>query len=264
MSNDLDKQSNNNTESGENTQSDSDKSADNKNIINNIFSFFNNKQKPKKEEPPLLSKEGIIDLVKDLVVVVILVILIRNFIAEPRWIPSGSMRPTLLEGDRIFVEKISNYKSDPQRGDIIVFYPPNEKLNPTIWGHFTRLTGLFVTDRAFIKRIIGIPGDKLQVVPGKGAFINNKLLKEDYKLLGTRYFNAANYTGPITVPKGNYFMMGDNRDNSEDSRFWGFLPKDRIIGRACFRFWPIPRIGVLERPEYNYDKNQSLKFNPQK
>ncbi len=244
MSNVLNKQEN--IKSGKNTQNNTDKTVD-KTIINNITSFFKNK----KEEPPLFSKEGLIDLAKDLIIVLVLVVVIRNFIAEPRWIPSGSMRPTLLEDDRIFVEKISNYISIPQRGDIIVFYPPNEKLDPTIWGKFTRLTGLFVNDRAFIKRIIGMPGDKIRVIPGKGVLINNRLLKEDYKFLGTKYFNAADYLGPIVVPKDNYFMMGDNRDNSEDSRFWGFLPKERIVGRACFRFWPIQRVGVLERPEYN-------------
>ncbi len=259
MSNGLDKQENKNIEPGGNTQNNTDETANNKSIINNLTSFFKRSQKIKKEEPPLLSKAGLIDLAKDFIIVLVLVVLIRNFIAEPRWIPSASMHPTLLEGDRIFVEKISNYRGTPQRGDIIVFYPPNEKLDPTVWGKFTRLTGLFVKDRAFIKRIIGIPGDKLQVEPGKGVFINNKLLKEDYKLLGTRYFQGSEYLGPLIVPKDNYFMMGDNRDNSEDSRFWGFLPKERIVGRACFRFWPIPRIGALERPEYNHNKDQKNK-----
>lgn len=197
------------------------------------------------------------ETIETVVIVVVLVILIRNFIGEPRWIPSGSMRPTLLEGDRIFIEKVSRLLSEPQRGDIIVFYPPFEELEQDYWSIFTRLSGFFNKDIAYIKRIIGMPGDKITIKTEWDSdvakvYINGTLLNEPYKMdKGVISCKPDMYCGPMTVPEGHYFMMGDNRANSQDSRFWGFLPKDRIVGRAVFKFWPIDRIGPLKRPKYN-------------
>jgi len=200
------------------------------------------------------------EVIETAFIVIILVILIRNFIGEPRWIPSASMRPTLLEGDRIFIEKISNYLSEPKRGDIVVFYPPFEELEQTPWAIFTRLVGFFNKDVAYIKRIVGVPGDKLRITDEGLVYVNGKLLDENY-----RYDNASipcqsgMYCGPMTVPKDSYFMMGDNRGNSQDSRFWGFLPKDRIVGKAVFIFWPLNRIEILKSPEYKNLENTDKK-----
>ena len=191
------------------------------------------------------------EIIETVVVVLVLVILIRNFIGEPRWIPSASMRPTLIEGDRLIIEKISGYTSTPKRGDIIVFYPPFESLNQSPWGKFTRLIGYFSSDIAYIKRIVGLPGDLIQIKNGKGVYINGKLLPESYKIDDSIVeCSDGMFCGPVRVPKDSYFMMGDNRDNSQDSRFWGFLPKDRVVGKAYFRFWPLNRLGLIERPKY--------------
>ncbi len=182
------------------------------------------------------------------VFVLVMVIIIRYFICEIRWIPSGSMKPTLVEGDRIVVERVTHFFKKPQRGDILVFYPPFVKINKTPLGILARRTGIGCNDVAFIKRVIGLPGDKVEVKKypdGKYAvLINDKPLKEDYILSEQDYIPCSEtmYCGPMIVPEGKYFMMGDNRGNSEDSRFWGFLPEYRIVGRAITVFWPVNRI----------------------
>ena len=110
-----------------------------------------------------IHKPAIKETVETVVFVVVMVIIIRFFIGEIRWIPSGSMHPTLLEGDRIFVERYSRFYTTPKRGDIIVFYPPFEKLKNTPWKVFSRLTGFFCKDIAYIKRVVGMPGDKFEL-----------------------------------------------------------------------------------------------------
>jgi signal peptidase I len=185
------------------------------------------------------------------VFVIVMVILIRYFICEIRWIPSGSMRPTLIEGDRIVVERVTHFFAKPKRGDILVFYPPFIKINKTPLGILERRTGIACNDVAFIKRVIGLPGDKIVLKQDKDGrhqvIVNGKALKEHYILSDFESVPCSDtmYCGPMEVPQGKYFMMGDNRGNSEDSRFWGFLPESRIVGRACFIFWPLNRIKVL-------------------
>lgn len=191
------------------------------------------------------------ETIETIVFVVVMVIIIRFFVGEIRWIPSGSMKPTLLEGDRIFVERVSRFFESPKRGDIMVFYPPMVKLSSTPLAVFERLTGFFCKDVAYIKRVIGLPGDKIVIKPdaeGKYAvYVNGKMLEEKYIMDDYDYIpcSEAMYCGPFTVPKDNYFMLGDNRGNSQDSRFWGFLPKERFIGRAVFLFWPFTRFHKL-------------------
>ena len=182
--------------------------------------------------------------------VLIAVIVIRFFVGELRWIPSGSMHPTLIEKDRHFVEKLSKPFRELQRGDVIVFYPPDEPLKKDFFSIISRLTGLMCKDIAFIKRIIGMPGDKFEIKledDGYYVYINDKKLEEPYILSKTDWMPCRDdmYCGPFTVPEDNYFMMGDNRGNSQDSRFWGFLPKNRVIGRAIFVFWPLNRVQKL-------------------
>lgn len=185
------------------------------------------------------------------VFVIVMVILIRFFVGEIRWIPSGSMRPTLIEGDRIFVERVSRFFTSPKRGDIMVFYPPSEQLSKTPEAIFERLTGFVCKDVAYIKRVIGLPGDKILIRPnadGKySVYVNGQKLKETYILDDYDYTPCTEkrLCGPMTVPENKYFMMGDNRGNSEDSRFWGFLPRERFIGRAVFLFWPVNRLKKL-------------------
>lgn len=157
-----------------------------------------------------------------------LALLIRAFVAEPRFIPSDSMVPTLQIGDRVVVEKISSSLGPPKTGDIIVFSPPEA---------LQRLG--FTKDQAFIKRIIGEPGQTVSVHNGH-VYLNNQPLTEPYIAEPPDY-----QWGPQPVPENQYFVMGDNRNNSNDSSRWGFLPKQNIIGRALFRFWPLERIGSV-------------------
>lgn len=196
-------------------------------------------------------KAGIKEAVETAVFVIVMVIIIRFFVGEIRWIPSGSMRPTLVEGDRIFVERFTRFYATPKRGDIMVFYPPMEKLKNNPLAVFERLTGFFCKDVAYIKRVIGMPGDKIVIKPNSdgryAVFVNGKMLSEDYILDDYDYIPCSEkmYCGPMTVPKGKFFMMGDNRGNSQDSRFWGFLPQDRFVGKAVFLFWPFTHMKNL-------------------
>ncbi|MBD2042040.1 signal peptidase I [Microcoleus sp. FACHB-672] len=161
-----------------------------------------------------------------LVIALVLAFSIRTFVAEPRYIPSDSMVPTLLMGDRLVVEKISYHFRPPTTGDIIVFAPP-----------LALQKDGYDKDQAFIKRVIGEPGQILKIQDGQ-VYLNDSPLKEDYIAQPPDY----NW-GPQTVPENEFFVMGDNRNNSNDSHIWGFLPKQNIIGRAWLRFWPFSRLG---------------------
>jgi signal peptidase I len=163
---------------------------------------------------------------KTIVLSVLLALGIRTFVAEARWIPSGSMRPTLIENDRLIVDKVTYRFSQPQRGDVVVFAPTDV------------LKEQKFTD-AFIKRVIGLPGETVQISGGR-VYINNQPLRETY------IEEEPNYQwGPKVVPDGQYLVLGDNRNNSYDSHYWGFVPRDRIIGRAVVRFWPPQRAGGI-------------------
>ncbi len=163
-----------------------------------------------------------------LIIGLILALLIRVFIAEPRYIPSDSMLPTLFTGDRLVVEKVSYHLHSPARGDIIVFEPPRQ----------LQLQG-YQKDQAFIKRVIAKPGELVMVKDGV-VYVNKQPLKEGYILEPPEY-NLL----PVVVPDGGLFVMGDNRNNSNDSHIWGFLPEKNIIGRAVWRFWPLNRLGIV-------------------
>ncbi len=157
-----------------------------------------------------------------------LALMIRTFIAEPRYIPSDSMVPTLHTGDRLVIEKISYRFHPPHLGDIIVFEPPEE----------LQRRG-YPKKQAFIKRIIGEPGETISVANGK-VYLNGKALKENYTAEPANQPFAS-----VQVPPDKFFVMGDNRNDSNDSRYWGFLPRKNIIGRAIIRFWPFDRIGKI-------------------
>lgn len=191
------------------------------------------------------------ETIETIVFVVVMVIIIRFFIGEIRWIPSGSMHPTLVEGDRIVVERFSRFYKTPERGDVMVFYPPFEKLPQTPWRVFSRLTGFFCKDVAYIKRVIGMPGDKFEIKTDNGGkstvYINDEPIVEPY--IKTAYYDkpcsSDMVCGPLVIPEHMYMMMGDNRGNSFDSRWWGLLSEDRFIGRAVVLFWPFNRIKKL-------------------
>ena len=153
---------------------------------------------------------------------------IRTFVAEPRYIPSASMQPTLQVNDRVLVDKLSYRSSPPKRYDIVV-------LNPT-----AALKKLKVKDD-LIKRVIGLPGEQVQVKGGQ-IYINRHPLQEKY------ITEPPNYTwGPQIVPPNSYLVLGDNRNRSFDGHNWGFLPGDLIIGQAIVRFYPFNRINLLAK-----------------
>ncbi len=170
-----------------------------------------------------------------LVLAVVLAALIRWGIAEPRYIPSGSMLPTLQLGDRLVVEKISHYWRGWQRGDLVVFAPP------------PALVSLgYPPDHVLIKRVVALPGETVQVRAGR-VWVNGLPLEEPYVT------EPAAYTwGTEVVPPGHLFVLGDNRNASNDSHVWGFLDQQLILGRAWVRFWPWPvRVygGIFPRDE---------------
>jgi signal peptidase I len=163
-----------------------------------------------------------------LAIALLLALLIRVFVAEPRYIPSDSMVPTLDVGDRLVVEKVSYRFHSPHQGDIIVFDPPAQ----------LQFQG-YTADQAFIKRIIGEPG-QIIAVQGGTVYVDGEPLVEEYLAEPPEYEMP-----PVLVPADQFFVMGDNRNNSNDSHVWGFLPKENIIGRAIFRFFPPERIGKI-------------------
>ncbi|MEM8808344.1 MAG: signal peptidase I [Cyanobacteria bacterium P01_G01_bin.38] len=152
----------------------------------------------------------------------------RQFVAEARYIPTGSMEPTLQVNDRLVIEKISYRLNPPQQADIIVFLPPAELFGPD------------QKRQAFIKRVIGLPGDEVQVTEGQ-VFVNGDALEEDYIKAPPDY-----QWGPEIVPDASYLVLGDNRNNSVDSHVWGYVSQKDIIGRAAVRFWPPNRLGGLD------------------
>lgn len=167
--------------------------------------------------------------IQTVAIALLLSIFIRLFVAEPRFIPSDSMVPTLAVGDRLVVEKVSYHFHPPAMGDIIVFHPPD--ILKQLFG--------YETSQAFIKRVIGIPGDQIKVEDGQ-VYVNGDPIKEPYIAAPPNYVLK-----PVEVPEHTYFVMGDNRNNSNDSHVWGFLPEQNIIGRAFFCFWPFEREGWL-------------------
>ena len=162
---------------------------------------------------------------------IILALGIRTFVAEARYIPSGSMLPTLEIDDRLIIDKLGYRFTEPQRGDVVVFNPTDELRKQY--------------KDAFIKRIIGLPGETVEVRDGQ-VFVNGEPLQENYIAEEPQY----NW-GPDTVPEDSYLVLGDNRNNSYDSHYWGFVPRDHIIGRAIVRFWPLNRMGGVD-PEPLY------------
>lgn len=212
-------------------------------------------------------KQTLLFLGKELVEVVLFVlvflILIKSFIGELRLIPSESMLPGLQINDRLVIERVTRWNRPYERGDILVFYPPMSQLKRDPVSLFLRWTGFSgliykkddYIDVAYIKRLIGLPGDTVDVRPGDGVYVNGKKVDEPYvnEISETcTLVKPEPYCGPVKVPPGQYYMMGDNRNQSLDSRYWGFARDERVIGRAVFRIWPLNRLGALPSAPYQH------------
>ena len=184
-----------------------------------------------------------------------LALVIQAFLVKPYRIPSGSMLPTLHLGQRVLVNRIGNHFSSPGLGDIIVFHPPqdyaegcvdpSEGENQAGQGG-ARPCGVAQSrssSQTFVKRVVGLPGDRISI--SNGHVIRNGVAENDSHTVPCNGVGACSFPGTITIPRGDYYMMGDNRPDSEDSRFWGPVPKAWIIGKAFFTYWPPGRIGFL-------------------
>jgi len=154
----------------------------------------------------------------------------RVLIMEPRYIPSLSMFPTFDVGDQLAVEKVSKYFRPYHRTDVVVFRAPPA---------FAEYVDESKANEDLIKRIVAIEGDKVFVDKGK-LYINDEAQDEKFTN------GASNYKfGPVVVPAGKVLVLGDNRNASLDSHIWGFLPKENIIGRAIFKYWPLWEVGPI-------------------
>ncbi len=194
------------------------------------------------------TRGSLVELVTIVAVALGLALGIQAFLVKPFRIPSESMVPTLEIGQRVLVDRVSYRFGDPDRGDIVVFKPPA--------GADTNSCGVQHpgdtpcpeptedrSDTNFIKRVVGLPGDRLKVIDG-AVYINGRRQNEDFARLDSEC-GICNLPGEITVPKDHYFMMGDNRGASADSREWGPVPKKWMIGQAFMTYWPPDRIGLL-------------------
>jgi signal peptidase I len=186
-----------------------------------------------------------------LAVAIGLALLVQALLVKPYRIPSTSMVPTLVKGQRILVNRLA---TDPGVGDVVVFHPPagandafgNQCGNPAQGpGHAQpcdRATRQ-ASSQTFVKRVVGLPGDTLSIRQG---FVYRNGVKETGSYIQSCPDpSICTYSETITVPRGHYFMMGDNRGVSDDSRYWGPIPQSWIIGTAFFTYWPPDRIGTL-------------------
>lgn len=177
------------------------------------------------------------ELVKVVAISLIIIIPIRTFLIQPFYVKGASMEPNFYDKEYLIIDKLSYRMHEPQRGDIIVFKYPNDP------------------KEYFIKRVIGLPGEKVQVKEG-GVFIYNNDHPQGYKL-GESYISDSIKTyafneETVTLNAGEYYVMGDNRNASKDSRSFGSVDKSYIIGRVMFRGWPLDRINVFSAPQYSY------------
>jgi signal peptidase I len=168
-------------------------------------------------------KRFVLDIIETLVLAVILFVGINAVSARVR-VDGFSMRPTLEDGEFVLVSKMSYTFGEYERGDIIVFHFP---LNP---------------EEELVKRIIGLPGDRV-MVQNNQLYLNGNLVSEDY------IAQAPLYSGEWTVAEGHLFVLGDNRNNSNDSKDWGLLPQENVVGKAVLIYWPPPMWNVLDHPE---------------
>lgn len=180
-----------------------------------------------------------LDIVETVVVSLSIFLIVYLFVMQPHQVNGSSMYPNFEDGEYVMTDKLSYKLGHPSRGDVIVFHAPDTANCPE------------GTGCDFIKRVIGLPGETIEVRDDM-VLVNGEVLEETYLPAGfvTRpgRFTAQ---GPVSVPQNNYFLMGDNRGHSSDSRAWGFIREDAIVGKAFFRYWPYNRLGLLRAVDYD-------------
>jgi signal peptidase I len=177
-----------------------------------------------------------------------LALLIQAFLVKPYRIPSESMEPTLDVNQRVLVNRVNYHFESPDRGDIVVFHPPQgAEGNVCGVAHPGEEACPRPTEKRsnlnFIKRVVAVPGDTIAIRDGH-AIVNGKPQDESFTAPCPSGSDCS-FPKPIRVPPDHFFMMGDNRGASDDSRFWGPIPKKWIIGQAFFTYWPVKRVGIL-------------------
>lgn len=177
----------------------------------------------------------LLDIGKTVITVLILAFLIRTFLFQPFVVEGQSMEPNFYNEEYLLVNRMTYRVGEPQRGDVVVFQAPN---NP---------------EYDYIKRIIGLPGESVRVQDEK-IFINGELIDEDYinETSSSIFEESKNFKIDVTLKDDEYFVLGDNRDHSSDSRDWGTLPKNNIIGKAWVSIYPWDIFGFIPHPEYNF------------
>lgn len=215
---------------------------------------------PSEDDDPVADGEGrgassfLRELPVLLVIAFVLAFLLRTFVVQVFYIPSSSMEPTLRIDDRMVVEKITYRFREPQRGEVVVFEGENFAVDTAAEPFPTRIVrgiGQFLgvvpaSARDFVKRVIGLPGDEVLIEAGQ-VYVNGEPIDEPYVV----YEDGADF-GPVTVPDGALFFLGDNRPNSSDSRrSLGYVPLDHVVGRAAFIIWPADHAGSLMGVEHD-------------
>ena len=187
------------------------------------------------EEVPLKKKSQLREYAEAILIALLLALFIRGFVVQAFKIPSGSMLPTLLVGDHILVSKFIYGIRNPFTGSVIIPVKEPERLDVVVFQYPEN------PSQDFIKRVIGVPGDRVEIIDKK-VYVNGKVVENDPGVNKKSNILSANLSrrdnvGPITVPERSLFVMGDNRDNSHDSRFWGFVPIESVRGKALIISW---------------------------
>jgi signal peptidase I len=174
-----------------------------------------------------------LDIVEISVIALAIFVIIYLFLFQPHQVRGNSMYPNFYDGEYLLTDKVSYRLGQPKRGDVIIFKAPkNEEYD-------------------YIKRIIGLPEERVKISEGK-VWLNNNLLKEpylpeDYQTFAGSFVQEGE---SISVPPNQYFVLGDNRNHSSDSRDWGTIPKENIVGKAWLRYWPPSQMGLIPKVEY--------------
>ncbi len=227
----------------------------------------------KHEKKEKRKKSKLRENIEAVVFALVIALFIKTFIVDVYKIPTGSMIPTIEVGDFIiaskfiygakipFTKKRLPSVRDPRRGDIIIFLapyydPPNvfvQMFTPIVYTLTLGFVNIDPQPKFYVKRCIGLPGDEIEII-NKDVYVNGKHLEgwwpehhADPEIIppGDSLMNHRDFYGPLIIPEDSYFMMGDNRDQSNDSRFWGFVERHEIFGKSLFRYWPPGRMGII-------------------
>lgn len=192
---------------------------------------YENLTSPQVQDKSLGSKlkSNVAEFIEFIAIIAAILIVIRFLVAEPHRVSGNSMVPNFHDGDYIITNKLLMKISEPKRGEVIILQNPRN------------------ADQVFIKRVVGLPGDRIKIADGV-VLINNQVLDEPYLPQGTVTLGEQFLTDgeEIIVPDGQYFVIGDNRGGSSDSREWGTVSGNLIVGQAFLRYWPINKVGIIQ------------------